>query len=300
MSTLSGFVYPRLDWLMSLDINREVSLVSLRDMFRDQPLRAQVMFEQCFELYEQSFPDPNEISSAHEIVAAIRDASMHFDVVALIEGGRVLGARHLILLDIGVPGLGPFVVGEHMYVDRSERRRGIGKALVSRTEDLMRSWGVRLAISEQNDPDAMSPEFLALDESSGISAAQRRTFWKRQGYEGIDAPYVMPPIADDKEAVYHLRVAIRRLDASFADAIPTDTFIEMLRAYHASWVDDVDTNPHTVALYAQLRTECPGSVRIIDLEAARTCVKTTLGADLKTRGDSTPSIIFGGGFSIES
>lgn len=254
---------------MSLDLNREVSLVSLRGMFRGEPLRAHVIFEQCFDLYEQGFPDLNEISSAHEIVDAIRDESMHFDVVALIENGRVLGARHLILLDISVPELGPFVVGEHMYVDRSERRRGIGKTLVSRTEDLMRSWGARVAISEQNDPDAMSPELLALDELSGISAAQRRTFWKRQGYEGIDAPYVMPPITDDKEAVHHLRVAIRRLDPSFPDTIPTETFIGMLRAYHASWVEDVDTNLYTVGLYTQLRNEHPTCVRIVDLEAFR-------------------------------
>ena len=269
----TSFFHPSAEWLMSIDLKRQVSLVSLRDMFRSEPLRAHVIFEQCFELYEQSFPDPNEISSAHEIVAAIREESTHFDVVALIEGGRVLGARHLILLDIGVPELGPFVVGEHMYVDRSERRRGIGKTLVSRTEDLMRSWGVRVAISEQNDPDAMSPELLALDESSGISAAQRRTFWKRQGYEGIDAPYVMPPISEDKEPVYHLRIAIRRLDPSFSDSISTEAFVGMLRAYHSSWVDHADSNPYTVALYERLLREHPEGVRIMDLESRRVCLR---------------------------
>jgi GNAT superfamily N-acetyltransferase len=241
-------------------------------MFREEPLRAQVIFEQCFELYEQSFPDVNEISSAHAIREAIQSTRDHFDVVALIENGRVLGARHLILLDIGAPELGPFVVGEHMYVDKTERRRGIGKTLVVRTEELMRSWGVRVAISEQNDPYAMSPELLSLDESSGISASQRRTFWKRQGYEGIDAPYVMPPISHDKEPVYHLRIAIRRLDPSFPDTIPTDVFIGMLRAYHASWVDDVDTSPYTVSLYRRLEREYAASVGIVDLELPRSCI----------------------------
>lgn len=279
-SKATSFFHPSAEWLMSIDLKRQVTLVSLRDMLRSEPLRAHVIFEQCFDLYEQSFPDLNEISTSQEIVAALQNDDFHFDVVALIEGGRVLGARHLIQLDTGVPELGPFVVGEHMYVDRTERRRGIGKSLVSRTEDLMRSWGVRVAISEQNDPHAMSPDLLALDESAGISATQRRSFWKSRGYEGIDAPYVMPPISDDKEAVYHLRIAIRRLDPTFPDTIPTESFIGMLRAYHSSWVDDVDSNPHTVALYDRLRTECPGSVRIIDLESPRTCVTETRGADL--------------------
>jgi len=241
-------------------------------MLKREPLRAQVIFEDCFRLYEQSFPDTNEISSAEEIVKAMRDESLHFDVVAMIESGRVLGARQLILLESGIPEIGPFVVGEHMYVDRTERKRGLGSALVARTEELMRSWGVRIAISEQNDPDAMSPELLALDESSGISAAQRRTFWKKQGYEGIDAPYVMPPISDEKEAVYHLRVAIRRLDPTFPDTVETGNFIAMLRAYHASWVEDVDTNPHTNALYERLRLEYPQCVQIVDLEARRSCL----------------------------
>lgn len=268
----SSFAPAELSQIVSLDLKREISLVSLREMLKREPLRAQVIFEDCFRLYEQSFPDTNEISSAEEIVKAMRDESLHFDVVAMIESGRVLGARQLILLESGIPEIGPFVVGEHMYVDRTERKRGLGSALVARTEELMRSWGVRIAISEQNDPDAMSPELLALDESSGISAAQRRTFWKKQGYEGIDAPYVMPPISDEKEAVYHLRVAIRRLDPTFPDTVETGSFIAMLRAYHASWVEDVDTNPHTNALYERLRLEYPQCVQIIDLEARRSCL----------------------------
>jgi GNAT superfamily N-acetyltransferase len=271
-SKVTSFFHPSAEWLISIDLKRQVTLVSLRDLLRSEPLRARVIFEQCFDLYERSFPDVNEISTSQEIVAALQSEDLHFDVVALIEGGRVLGARHLILLDTGAPELGPFVVGEHLYVDRTERRRGIGKSLVSRTEDLMRSWGVRVAISEQNDPHAMSPDLLALDELAGISATQRRSFWKIRGYEGIDAPYVMPPISDDKEAVYHLRIAIRRLDPTFPDTIPTETFIGMLRPYHASWVGDVDSNPHTVALYARLRNEYPESVRIVDLDARRSCL----------------------------
>lgn len=271
ITNFTGFAHPKLDWLVSLELRRELALVSLREMFRNEPLRARIIFEACFALYEQSFPDVNEISSAQEIREAIKNEENHFDVVALIEAGRVLGARHLILLDIGAPEIGPFVVGEHMYVDRTERRRGIGKALVAHTEELMRSWGVRVAISEQNDPYVMSEELLRLDESSGISAAQRRTFWKRQGYEGIDAPYVMPPISREKEPVYHLRIAIRRLDPSFPDTISTQAFVGMLRAYHASWVDDVDSNPFTAALYDRLFRENTHGVRIVDLELPRSC-----------------------------
>ncbi len=266
-----SFVSPKIGEIISLDLRRDVSVVSLRDLVRSEPLRAEVIFEDCFRLYQASFPDPNELCSADAIKGALQSDSHHFDLVVLLENGRILGARQLSVLDAGTPEVGKFVIGEYMYVDRTERKRGIGSALVAHTEELMRSWGARIAISEQNDPDVMSPELLALDESAGISASQRRQFWKKQGYEGIDAPYVMPAISDDLEPVYHLKLAIRRLDPTFPKTLSAETLVAMLRAYHSTWVDDVDSNAQTVSLYTSLLRDYPDGIRIIDLEASRTC-----------------------------
>lgn len=267
-----GESLPVLSEMMSLDLKHEVEAVSIREILKSEPARAMKLFDGCYDLYVKAFPDPDEIQSPEILLRALGWESRLWDMVAVIEGDRVLGARHLTLLHSNHPEIGPFVAGEHVYVDRSERKRGIAKTLIARTEDMMRSWGAKIAISEQNDPNAMSPELLALDAKSGITTQQRLNFWKNRGYEGVDAPYVQPPLEEGKKAVGHLRIAIRRLDPSVPDSLPTEGYIQMLKVYQSAWVKDIDTNPLVRAFCDAIRREHPQRVPIIGLEDVRTCV----------------------------
>lgn len=263
---------PIVAWFISLDLKREVEAVSIREMLKRDPEKAMKLFDLCYYLYVKAFPDPNEIQSPEILLRALKGESRLWDMIAVVEGDQVLGARHMTLLQSNHPEIGVFVAGEHVYVDPSERKRGIAKTLIAHTEDLMRSWGAKVAISEQNDRNAMSPELLELDARSGITTQQRLRFWKKRGYEGVDAPYVQPPLEEGKDAVHHLRIAIRRLDPSVPDSLPTEGYIQMLKAYQSAWVNDIDNNPLVVAYCDAIRREHPQRVPIIDLEEPRTSV----------------------------
>lgn len=258
---------------ISLDLKREIEAVSIRQMLKSDCAQALRLFDRCYDLYANVFPDVNEIQSREDLLRLLNRESRQWDMIAVVEGDRVLGARHMTLLQSDHPEIGAFVAGEHVYVDQSERKRGIAKSLIAHTEELMRSWGARLAISEQNDPNAMSPELLELDARSGITTRQRVNFWKNRGYEGVDAPYVQPPLEEGKEAVQHLRIAIRRLDPSVPDSLPTEGYIQMLKAYQSGWVRDIEVDPLVHDYCEAIRQEHPHRVPIIDLEQVRTCVK---------------------------
>ena len=258
---------------ISLDLKREIEAVSIRQMLKSDYAQALRLFDRCYDLYAKAFPDTNEIESPEDLLRLLNRESRLWDMIAVVEGDRVLGARHMTLLQSDHPERGAFVAGEHVYVDQSERKRGIAKSLIAHTEDLMRSWGVKLAISEQNDPNAMSPELLEQDARSGITTLQRVKFWKSRGYEGIDAPYVQPPLEEGKEAVHHLRIAIRRLDPIVPESLPTEGYIQMLKAYQSGWVRDIDVDPLVQEYCDTIRQEHPHRVPIVDLEQVRSCVK---------------------------
>lgn len=268
-----GDVSSVLEWTFSAELKREVGAVSVRHVFESDPERAMKLFDACYELYVKAFPDSDETQSPACLLRDLKKDTPLWDMVAVVEEERVLGACHLTLLQSNDPEIGAFIAVEHIYVDQSERKQGLGKTLLAHAEDLMRTWGVKVAIAEQNDPYVMSAELLAFDAESGISSWQRLNFWKRRGYEGVDAPYVQPPLEEGKEAVHHLRIAIRRLDPSIPDSLPAEGYIQMLKAYQAGWVDDIEANLLVKDCCDAIRREHPHRIPIIDLEEPRTCLK---------------------------
>jgi len=262
-----------LAWSISLNLKHEVTAVSLREMLTSEPERAMKLFDACYALYCAAFTDPNERQSADILLRALQRESKHWDIIAIVEGDRVLGARHMTLLQSDYPEIGLFVAGEHVYVDENYRSRGMATVLISHTEQMMRSWGARVAISEQNDPNVMTPEMLAEDGTSGITTQRRLEFWRNRGYEGIDAPYVQPPLEEGTEPVYHLRIAIRRLDPTFPTTLPTEGYLQMLKVYQSTWLRDFETNPLVSPYFDAIRREHPERIPIIDLRTPRTCVQ---------------------------
>lgn len=151
------------------------------------------LFDRCYDLYVKVFPNPNQIQSPEVLLRLLKRESRLWDMIAVVEGQRVLGARHMTILESNHPEIGAFIAGERVYVDQSERKAGIAKTLIAHTEELMQSAGAKLAISEQNDPNAISPELPALDARSRIATQQRLEFWKNVDTKGACAPCAWSP-----------------------------------------------------------------------------------------------------------
>lgn len=249
----------------------DFKVTSIRELLEESPARGRELFDRCYKLYEESFPDRNEIQSAELLLRTIHSRGDSFDMLALTEGERVLGVRHISIIQTDRPEIGTCIVDEHLYVDRSDRKRGIGRALIEETEPFIRSRGVHMVFAEINDPNAMTHEQLACDAESGITTHQRVQFWKKCGYDGIDAQYAQPPLEAGLVEVHYLRMIVKRLDRCFPDSLPTESYIAILKAYHSTWVGDVDTDPLTASLYQEIKSSNPVIIPIVDLEQERRC-----------------------------
>jgi hypothetical protein len=190
-------------------------------------------------------------------------------MIALLKGGEVLGVRHSTILKTDCVELGTCAFDEYLYVDPSVRKGGIGKALLEKTDRILSSWGVRFVFAEINDPEVMSPELILKDRESGISPEQRLRFWKKCGYEGIDAPYIQPPLTDGLDAVFHLRIAIKQLGGTFASSVPSPSLTALLRAFHSTFVADVANCEIAGRLYAEIERAQPERTPIIPLDTPR-------------------------------
>ena len=247
--------------------------VSLRSLAASTPDLARDVFNQCYDLLAHCFPDRNSIARASTLYAELLDRRNTFDMEALIEGGKVIGAVHTRLIDSINPGLGRIGAIEHIYSSPDARSRGVGKSLLSHAETRMSDWGAQAVLCELNDPFAMTHEMLQLDEHTGITAHDRVLFWKRHGYEGIDAPYIQPRTEPDYTELFHMMVAVKRLSEDFQSPFPTVGYLGTLLAYHSAWSCSLRRNTLVIDLYKQIRHYCGSSVATIDLESARSCMR---------------------------
>lgn len=247
----------------------DLQIVDLRRLFtRDAP-EALRLFDRCYDLYRRSFTDPNEVASETALLKALLRPTNPCHMLALVKGGEVIGVRHCSILKTECVELGTCAFDEYLYVDPSVRKGGIGKALLEKTDGILSSWGVRFTFAEINDPEVMTPELIRKDRESGISPQQRLRFWQKCGYEGIDAPYVQPPLADGLDPVYHLRIAVKQLTGSFTSSVPSASLANLLRSFHSTFVADVAQCSVANLLYAEIKRGQPERTPIIPLDTPR-------------------------------
>ncbi|MCB0328996.1 MAG: hypothetical protein KDD70_05020 [Bdellovibrionales bacterium] len=264
----------------SLGVNRKHvqfdEVISIREMLRTDPQRAEALFQRGFEIYCEAFPDPSERESAESLRGYLDDPSTGFQMIVVTMNGAVVGGRNFgaktAVLENGEKF--PIACGEHLYIPKALQRLGFGTEIVKQTNAMARSYGASLIISEQNDPFLMTPEEKALDASAGISPEDRLKFWKKQGYVAFDCPYAQPSL-DGGDPVYYLRLTAEILDrskipesANFdGKSINSDAVLGIMRAYHGGFVDDLDSDPTSVMLKEKLLSR--KRIDLIDIEQER-------------------------------
>jgi hypothetical protein len=97
-------------------------------------------------------------------------------------------------------------------------------------------------------------------------------FWKKCGYEGIDAPYLQPPLTQELDAVLHLRIAIKQIKGMMAASVPSKSFIALLRTFHSTFVPDVNYCESAGRLYEEIKRTRPVRTPIIPLDDPRSAL----------------------------
>jgi GNAT superfamily N-acetyltransferase len=253
----------------SLSPALDLHVIDLRGLFLRNGHHALQLFDECYDLYRRSFTDPNELAPQTALIQALLRPTDPCHMLAVTQNYRVVGVRHSSIFTTQCPELGTCAFDEYLYVDPVMRKSGIGRALIERTDIMLASWGVRFIFAEINDPQVMTQELIRKDIESGISPEHRLMFWKKCGYEGLDTPYLQPPLSETLEAVFHLRVAVKQLTGTSATSVPTASLISLLRSYHSTFVPDVTRCVQATQLYEEIERARSPRIPFIALDTPR-------------------------------
>ncbi len=240
------------------------STLSVRELFQQYPEEAQRLLRESYKSYELAFPYEDEREPLHSMQERLQDPQSNWDILFVLRGGEIVGARHFDILETQI---GKVCSGEYIWVVPGERRMGIGSEICRASEEYMKRKGVKLIISEQNDPHVMSQNERESDLSSGISPEGRIAFWAQQGYMSLDAPYIQPPLSPDTSEVLCLKVSLFPLSSEIGQEISRDVYLNILEAYFRTWPKNVNTTPtfHKI----NVATEGSSSFAIIPIQQPR-------------------------------
>jgi GNAT superfamily N-acetyltransferase len=184
-------------------------------------------------LYVREFPDPDERESLANIIDYLgRKArgwygNNNYHVLLAWLDGRLVGGS--ILDYLAEPNVG---VIEFLLVAPGERKCGIGRQVLARTEQLLDEDARRLTgraldgvVAEMNDPLATRNARDNLDPTA------RALIWDRWGYAGLDFPYVQPALSADTAAVTELILIAKPLRPDWSAALPSTTVLRFVHEY---------------------------------------------------------------------
>lgn len=250
--------------------------VKIGELMKEDPVRAAELFDKGYKIYCEVFPDPSERESAEALKEYLADETTGFEMLLFLQGNEVVGGRHVNVRSVQVDS-DSFSIGvdNHLYVAKSHQRMGLGSEIVAKANEYFEEKGCALIIAEQNDPYVMTEDEKTLDAQSGISTEGRLEFWKKQGYVAFDCPYAQPSL-DGGEPVWYLRLSAKFLDpAALPDAVAFDgrsmsseAVLNMMRSYHAAFVEDIDSDPTSYELKQQLGSR--STVALIGIDEERT------------------------------
>lgn len=266
-----GLFYHELSPAVSKRRSLEVPL-SLRELLQASPHRGEALFLESYKLLRLCFPDKNVVAHRDTLLYELRDTASTFDIHVLTSDQSVIGAVNSRLLTATTPGLGRVGAIEHLYTNPDFRGQGIGNQLVLHVEERMATWGAHLMLCELNDPLLMSRDAHNLDHHAGITAEKRRAFWKKRGFQCVDAPYIQPRTETGNEEVYHMMVGLKHLTNGSFTHLTTEDFIETLREYHTAWAPSPQLSPTVEECYRSIHNQCGSCITLIDLEVPRTIV----------------------------
>lgn len=197
------------------------------------------------ELYLPQFPDPDERESLANIERYLRlkeegwyGRNNYHVTVVLDQGAPIAGAISDYLAE---PNAGMI---EFLVVAAAQRRRGLGAALLRRTEAMLdedarmaAGSGVAAVLAEIEDP------FRVALPAEGLDPFRRALIWAKWGYRRLDFPYVQPALSEAQGPVRYLMLAIKPLLAG--DPVPAPLLRSFLQEYlrWAMRIDAPDRDP---------------------------------------------------------
>ncbi len=203
-------------------------------------------------LYTNEFPDPDERESLPNMIDYLGRKARgwygrnNYHILLAWLDGRLVGGS--VVDYLAEPNVG---VIEFLFVAPDARQSGIGRQVLTRTEQLLAEDARRLTgrpldavVAEMNDPLAPSNVRDNLDPTA------RALIWHRWGYAGLDFPYVQPALAEDTAAVTNLIVIAKPLRPDWSAALPSTTVLRFIHEY-LRWAIRID-RPADSADYRQM------------------------------------------------
>jgi GNAT superfamily N-acetyltransferase len=216
-------------------------------------------------LMNRVFPDPNSVlglDRMQEFLAANRaDAARRFCILVAtdteLDGAVVAGSvfSHVVASNCGF--------SEYLVADRSARGQGLGRRLVDARKAVLDAEaqrhghsGCRGVFIEVDSPVRTPPELAAAESETALDAWERLRLFDHLGFRRVDAPYIQPPLAPDKQAVDYLDLLFAAWDESAATGrrIPAQWMFDTLEAIWSAWTPET-YSLHLAMLKQQIQTE---------------------------------------------
>lgn len=214
---------------------------NLNALMHSDPARGEALLVDFYWQFRKAFRDPDEVRSIHEYRALItKDSGLWIDL--LMVGNELVGAANTRVIDTPEGKVG---ITEHIFIKDSYRGKGLGGHLNDLVNERAREAGAVAIVQEVTDPRLVSQTKRAMDLAAGIDPEGRISFWGKQGFVALDAPYAQPQLAEGKMPVYCDMLTIKPLDAELRDRgqITVDSYLAIVKSYFQTFIDDVDADP---------------------------------------------------------
>jgi GNAT superfamily N-acetyltransferase len=204
------------------------------------------------ELYAHEFPDPNERESLEnmerylELKAQGWYKKNNYHIIISFQDGKPIAGAIADFLATANTGVLEFLV-----VAPEFREKGIGKALLKATENLLREDArqklereLDCIVGEMNDP------FQTTKAKNNLDPAGRALIWNKWGYGGLDFPYVQPALSDSQQPVCNLLLIAKIFREAWSRSIPSQTVKAIVHEY-LRWAMRLET-PDDCAEYREM------------------------------------------------
>ncbi len=129
-----------------------------------------------------------------------------------------------------------------MGVDRPARGTGLGRRLFEARKEVLDEAarqdghdGCRGLFIEADNPLRLPADLAAVERETALDAWERLRLFDHLGFRRVDAPYVQPPLAPDKEPIEYLDLLFAPWRAEASARIPTRWVLDTLEPIWSAW-----------------------------------------------------------------
>lgn len=212
--------------------SREFQIVSLKNLFSGNPLAADLLLNQLYDVYKNVFPDPTQRTEKSEIRSVLKDLSEARDILVYVKEGKLLGAVHFTAFNTD---FGRTAVAEYVYVNPGERCKGFGQEMFRNFAEILSKRNFSCILAEINDPNLMTRGEIYMDRREGMDPVRRLDYWDKLGFKAISACYSQPPLGGQHQSCDYLMLAVKFLGTTEHSAILYDHYKSMTQGYFSTF-----------------------------------------------------------------